>query len=85
MKGKTNISGGDTTVKSLNKSLLIWLPLDQDINNYGELQDVQFMGASSNSGYLRKQFGGLLYPNCYYNPALTYGGLISNKAVNIGL
>jgi hypothetical protein len=40
MIGKTNIGGGDTTVKSLNKSLLIWLPLDKDINNYGELQDV---------------------------------------------
>lgn len=81
MIGRTNSSMGGGKIKSLNKSCVVWLPLNGNTNNYGK-SDLTFSpyGVGTYS-----VVGGNIYPGCYYS--VTHGAtgsLISNKAITLG-
>jgi hypothetical protein len=78
--GRTNsfISGGK--IKSLNKSCVVWLPLNGNAKNYGN-SDLVF--SPSRPG-IKSAYGGNIYPGCYCNYTYTAGGLSSDKAIELG-
>ena len=80
MTGRTNSSVGGGQIKSLNNSCVVWLPLNGNINNYGN-SDLTFWPAHPS---IVSQEGGNIYPGCYYNLSSSGGGLVSNKAITLG-
>lgn len=78
MLGKTNVSG--SSIKSLNRACVVWLPLNGDTNNYGS-SDLVF---TCPDGYCSSIYPGIIYGGCYKNFSNTAGGLVSDKQLYLG-
>lgn len=72
---------GEGKIKSLNKSCVVWLPLNGDTRNYGN-SDLTFSPYGTSTYSVA---GGNIYPGCYYSCTHdATGSLISNKAITLG-
>ena len=80
MIGRTNSSMSGGKIKSLNKSCVVWLPLNGNTKNYGN-SDLTFY--PSRPG-IKSVYGGHIYPGCYCNYSHTNGGLTSDKTIELG-
>lgn len=80
MIGRTNSSMGGGKIKSLNKSCVIWLPLNGNYTNYGT-SDLIFKPHRWHCSFVDE---GKIYPGCLQNNSHTACGISSDKTIYLG-
>ena len=80
MIGRTNSSIGGGKIKSLNKSCVVWLPLNGNYQNYGN-SDLIFAPQRYGVSFTT---GGNIFPCCLYSNSYDNSGIASDKAITLG-